>query len=247
MSAPSIAQAERAGAVLPLTPAQREVWIACQLGPMASCAYNWSLLLELEGLLRRDVLAECCRGVVARHEALRVGIEAGGERQVLAPPAHVAPRQPGSRAAARGDPGGRGRDRLRLRRDALLAAPRRDLRPDRPAHGARRRAGRRPRAEPRAPARRAARGALRQRGATRGRRPRPRPAVRRLARVDTGGGVRRERARRRAALRGGARARRRRGRAGRAARPRDARARASGAPPPPRRPDPPGDAAPPGP
>jgi amino acid adenylation domain-containing protein len=89
MSAPSIAQAERAGAVLPLTPAQREVWIACQLGPMASCAYNWSLLLELEGLLRRDVLAECCRGVVARHEALRVGIEAGGERQVLAPHAHV--------------------------------------------------------------------------------------------------------------------------------------------------------------
>ncbi|MDM0011240.1 amino acid adenylation domain-containing protein [Variovorax sp. J22P168] len=57
--------------VVETTEAQREIWLACQLGDEASLAYNLSTSLLLKGSLNADALARALAEVVARHEALR--------------------------------------------------------------------------------------------------------------------------------------------------------------------------------
>jgi amino acid adenylation domain-containing protein len=69
----------------PLTDAQREIWLACLLGPEASCAYNASLTLTLRGELDLDALRGAVQDVIARHEALRATFSADGQRQRVAP------------------------------------------------------------------------------------------------------------------------------------------------------------------
>ncbi|MBN8749249.1 Linear gramicidin synthase subunit D [Xylophilus ampelinus] len=56
--------------------AQRELWLACQLGEEASLAYNLSLSLKLEGALDAEALAAAFRDLVARHESLRATFSA---------------------------------------------------------------------------------------------------------------------------------------------------------------------------
>jgi len=73
--------------VVPSTEAQREVWLAAQLGHDASLAYNESVSLRLRGTLDRDALHGALRELVGRHDALRAGFGPDGETLcVLAQP-----------------------------------------------------------------------------------------------------------------------------------------------------------------
>jgi amino acid adenylation domain-containing protein len=71
--------------VVPLTEAQRELWLTAQLGDAASVAYNHAVTLDFRGPLDRGALQRAVDGVVARHEALRTTFPAGGEEQRIAP------------------------------------------------------------------------------------------------------------------------------------------------------------------
>lgn len=69
----------------PLTPAQREVWLACQFSAEASCAFNEALTLHLRGQLQVEQLVEAIQDVVAQHEALRATISPDGGMQSIQP------------------------------------------------------------------------------------------------------------------------------------------------------------------
>ena len=69
---------------LPLTEPQREIWAAAQMGDDASRAYNLCHALVLRGPLSHESMQNALQQVVARHEALRAGIDANGERQTIA-------------------------------------------------------------------------------------------------------------------------------------------------------------------
>ncbi|HEY3990181.1 MAG TPA: amino acid adenylation domain-containing protein [Acidobacteriaceae bacterium] len=64
----------------PITEPQREVLLASQLDAAASCAFNESVTLHLDGPLDREALARSFDTLVARHEALRLTITRDGER-----------------------------------------------------------------------------------------------------------------------------------------------------------------------
>src|SRR4030095_6236121 len=70
---------------LSLTDAQSEIWAAVQMGSDASCAYNQCFSLVLRGPLSAESMESALRQVVKRHEALRVTIDANGERQKIVP------------------------------------------------------------------------------------------------------------------------------------------------------------------
>ncbi len=55
----------------PMTEPQMEIWMAAQAGDEASCAFNESLTLTLEGPLDIAALSAALDDVVARHDALR--------------------------------------------------------------------------------------------------------------------------------------------------------------------------------
>lgn len=76
----------------PLTEAQREIWLACQLGPGASCAYNESFTLNLRGALDEAALRRALSDLTARHEALRLTFAADGTTQQVGPPLALEPR-----------------------------------------------------------------------------------------------------------------------------------------------------------
>ena len=57
--------------VIPTSEAQREVWLADQLGLQASLAFNESVKLRLEGPLDTTALQGALHALVMRHEALR--------------------------------------------------------------------------------------------------------------------------------------------------------------------------------
>ena len=76
-------------AALPLTGPQREVWAAVQMGDDAACAYNQCFALTLRGALSAESMERALQHVVARHEALRVTIEAEGQQQSIANVSHV--------------------------------------------------------------------------------------------------------------------------------------------------------------
>ncbi|WP_407170698.1 amino acid adenylation domain-containing protein [Bradyrhizobium sp. ORS 111] len=63
---------------IPLTEAQREIFLAAVLGSEASCAFNESFGISLQGALRIADLREAVNQVIARHEALRSTIDADG-------------------------------------------------------------------------------------------------------------------------------------------------------------------------
>ncbi len=67
--------------VFPLTEGQRGVWLTTQMGAEASCAFNESVLLDLNGPLNGDALIRAAHAVVARHDALRTTILPDGEGQ----------------------------------------------------------------------------------------------------------------------------------------------------------------------
>ena len=69
---------------MPTTEAQREVFVASEMGRDASCAYNESVSLQLTGTLDRDAIEQALRSLPQRHEALRSTISANGTRMVVA-------------------------------------------------------------------------------------------------------------------------------------------------------------------
>jgi amino acid adenylation domain-containing protein len=70
----------------PLTPPQREVWAAVQLGGQpANLAYNEGASLTLRGALDEKALASALQALVSRHEALRATFSADGSSILFAP------------------------------------------------------------------------------------------------------------------------------------------------------------------
>ncbi|MDX2263492.1 MAG: amino acid adenylation domain-containing protein [Hyphomicrobiales bacterium] len=90
--APAAIAETRAPADCPATEGQREIWLAAQLGDEASCAFNESVSLELDGPLDADALFRALNGVVARRDALRGSFPGGGERMRIAPNLDLPPR-----------------------------------------------------------------------------------------------------------------------------------------------------------
>jgi amino acid adenylation domain-containing protein len=79
------ARGPAAGARVPLTESQLEIWLSANLGDEASCAYNESFTLKLYGNLNRPALLDAINRVIARHEALRITIGPEGDFQEFAP------------------------------------------------------------------------------------------------------------------------------------------------------------------
>jgi len=70
---------------VPLTEAQRGIWMTTQMGADASCAFNESIVVDLSGPLDAAALEQALDRTVNRHEALRVTILPTGEGQRIAP------------------------------------------------------------------------------------------------------------------------------------------------------------------
>lgn len=70
---------------IPLTAAQKQLWLLAQMGENVSSAYNESLMLKLSGFLNFDVLQNSFKMVVKRHEALRTIIDYDGNLQYVLP------------------------------------------------------------------------------------------------------------------------------------------------------------------
>lgn len=77
-------------AAFPLTSAQREIWVACQFGSEASCAFNEAIALTLRGPLSVEALIGALNDLVVRHEALRTTFDADGALQRVHAPRPLA-------------------------------------------------------------------------------------------------------------------------------------------------------------
>ncbi len=64
----------------PLTEAQTEIWLAAQAGDEASCSFNESFSLTLEGAFDENAFRKAFDTVVARHDALHIRFDRSGER-----------------------------------------------------------------------------------------------------------------------------------------------------------------------
>lgn len=63
----------------PLTEAQKEIWLAAQVGDEASCSFNESFTMALDGALDRERLGRALDAVVARHDALQIRFGRAGD------------------------------------------------------------------------------------------------------------------------------------------------------------------------
>ena len=70
--------------VVPSTEAQREIWLACQLGTEASLAYNESVRVDLRGLLDWPAMRAAMQELTSRHDALRATFSADGQEMLIA-------------------------------------------------------------------------------------------------------------------------------------------------------------------
>ncbi|MCG8586389.1 MAG: condensation domain-containing protein, partial [Pirellulales bacterium] len=68
---------------LPLTDAQREMWLASQLNLDASCVYNIACGIDFESPVDVNAMKEAFRSLIARHESLRASFDPGGEFQTI--------------------------------------------------------------------------------------------------------------------------------------------------------------------
>jgi amino acid adenylation domain-containing protein len=72
-------------AAVPVTEAQREIWLSTLMGDEANCAYNESNTLHFEGDLKVSALEQSLQKLVARHDALRSTFSPDGETLHIAP------------------------------------------------------------------------------------------------------------------------------------------------------------------
>jgi natural product biosynthesis luciferase-like monooxygenase protein/amino acid adenylation domain-containing protein len=70
---------------IPLTDAQRQLWITTQIGPDASRAFNESVTLRMRGPLDVEAMRLALQRLVERHELLRATFSPSGEYQVIHP------------------------------------------------------------------------------------------------------------------------------------------------------------------
>ncbi|MFO1269026.1 MAG: condensation domain-containing protein [Rubrivivax sp.] len=70
---------------VPTTDAQREVWLADQLGREASLAFNESVTLKLSGNVQLQALQDALLALADRHESLRSTFSADGSSMLIAP------------------------------------------------------------------------------------------------------------------------------------------------------------------
>jgi len=73
----------------PLTQAQIEILLADQAGPEASCAFNESFTLRLEGSLAEHALRGALAQLMERHEALRAVLHLEQGHQTFRPPSGI--------------------------------------------------------------------------------------------------------------------------------------------------------------
>jgi len=83
-SASPVAAEVAVDASLSMTDAQREVWLAAQIGEDVSRTYNEAYLIRVQGPLRADVLRESLQEIINRHDALRATFAADGSGQTIA-------------------------------------------------------------------------------------------------------------------------------------------------------------------
>jgi amino acid adenylation domain-containing protein len=76
-------------AAFPLTESQQEVWLACQRGPEASCAFNEGVSVHLRGSLDVPALTQSLEDLVGRHDALRTTFDPSGDLQRVAEAARI--------------------------------------------------------------------------------------------------------------------------------------------------------------
>ena len=72
------------------TEAQREVWLADQLAPEASLAFNEAATLRLRGALDGRALRGALHALLGRHEALRAVLTPDGSQMLIAAEAPTA-------------------------------------------------------------------------------------------------------------------------------------------------------------
>jgi natural product biosynthesis luciferase-like monooxygenase protein/amino acid adenylation domain-containing protein len=70
---------------IPLTDAQRQLWITTQIGPDASRAYNESVTLTMRGPFDPDAMRQALWQLIERHEELRATFTADGPAQLIHP------------------------------------------------------------------------------------------------------------------------------------------------------------------
>ncbi len=80
------------GGPVPVAEAQREVWLACQRGPLASAAFNETCTVDFHGDFDVETMRRAIHAVVERHDALRTTFSDDGETQTIA--AHWIPDVP---------------------------------------------------------------------------------------------------------------------------------------------------------
>ncbi|MCT7375570.1 non-ribosomal peptide synthetase/type I polyketide synthase [Chelativorans salis] len=68
-----------------LTEAQKEIWLAAQAGDEASCSFNESFNLTLEGFLNKEAFRRALDLVIGRHDALHIRFSRSGERLEIIP------------------------------------------------------------------------------------------------------------------------------------------------------------------
>ncbi len=68
-----------------LTESQIEVWLSAQLGDAASCAFNESITLRMQGQLDVPTLQKAMNLLLARHDALRATFSPTGEAMLFSP------------------------------------------------------------------------------------------------------------------------------------------------------------------
>ena len=75
---------------IPLSPAQREIWMIAQLGDLASTSFNEGMVIDLAGDLDIAALGRSLNAVAARHDALRLLFARNGDSFEVAEPYEVA-------------------------------------------------------------------------------------------------------------------------------------------------------------
>ena len=84
-SATAETAADLANGAVPLTESQTEIWLSTQNGDQASCAFNESVTLRLNGPLDLPALRTAMEMIMARHDALRARFNPTGEMMTISP------------------------------------------------------------------------------------------------------------------------------------------------------------------
>jgi acyl transferase domain-containing protein/acyl-CoA synthetase (AMP-forming)/AMP-acid ligase II len=71
--------------IVPLTEAQKQLWILTQMGEDSSLAYNVTLSVQLKGVLHLETMRQAVQKLVDRHEVLRTTISSQGDSQQILP------------------------------------------------------------------------------------------------------------------------------------------------------------------